>query len=103
MSDYHIHKAGGILIRELLEEFRLAVIERDLREFGSFYANAVGQESLIVRMDVFHVDKWKGEPEPDSEVEEILWVNSQIPRGIKVGSIFEHEVIPRLKNMDLID
>jgi len=137
VRDYHIHKAGGILvrerkilverskdkeffiapggsvekgetpsqalIRELLEEFRLKVFERNLSEFGRFYANAAGQESLVVRMDVFRVDKWNGEPKPDNEVEEIAWINSSIPKGLKVGSIFEHEVIPRLRKMDLID
>ena len=54
-------------------------------------------------MNVFVVKKWEGEPSPHAEVREILWVTSNLPKDIKVGSIFEHEVIPRLKEQNLID
>lgn len=91
------------LIRELKEEFKIAIKEFDLEEFGTFCAKAAGQEDKTVCMEVFLVKKWIGEPEPDNEVEEICWITSQIPEDIKVGSIFEHEVIPRLKKLDLID
>ena len=53
-------------------------------------------------MNVFIVKNWVGEPTPDHEVEQILWTDSNIPPDIKVGSIFEHEVIPRLKTANLI-
>lgn len=91
------------LVRELMEEFQVNIEESDLVEFGVFYADAAGRDGKVVRMDVFIVEKWSGEPSPDGEVEEILWINSNIPEGIKVGSIFEHEVIPRLKELNLID
>lgn len=91
------------LIRELREEFQIDVSSEDLVDFGSFSAPAAGQEHRTVKMDVFIVNKWLGEPAPDNEVEKILWVSSDIPEGIKVGSIFEHEVIPRLKQQGLID
>ena len=44
-----------------------------------------------------------GDITPDNEVEEIRWITSDIPSDINVGSIFAHEVIPRLKQQDLID
>jgi 8-oxo-dGTP pyrophosphatase MutT (NUDIX family) len=91
------------LIRELLEEFQITVTENNLEEFGTFYAQAAGQEDKYLQMDVFIVKSWQGEPTPDNEVEEILWINSKLPEGIKVGSIFEHEVLPRLKEKNLID
>lgn len=91
------------LIRELLEEFKINVEEKDLSEFGIFTAKAAGQEDKIVTMEVYIVNNWQGEPEPDHEVEKILWITSEIPQDIKVGSIFENEVIPRLKKQDLID
>ena len=90
------------LIRELMEEFQISVKEEDLTPFGIFRANAAGQEHLTVQMDIFTVEKWQGEPTPDNEVEEIKWITSQ-PKGVKVGSIFEHEVLPRLKANNLID
>jgi hypothetical protein len=49
------------------------------------------------------VRQWEGEPTPDHEVEEIRWVTSSLEPGRKTGSIFEHEVIPRLKAQNLID
>ncbi|MFH0905285.1 MAG: NUDIX domain-containing protein [bacterium] len=91
------------LIRELQEEFAIDVVEADLEEFGVFYASAAGQEAKIVRMDVFTVKNWNGEPQPNSEVEEIRWITSEIPKDIKVGSVFKHEVLPRLKEQALID
>jgi mutator protein MutT len=90
------------LVRELLEEFQITVNEGALTVFGTFRAMAAGQESRTVEMEVFVVGEWEGEPTPDNEVEELRWITSQ-PDGIQVGSIFEHEVIPRLKAADLID
>jgi 8-oxo-dGTP pyrophosphatase MutT (NUDIX family) len=91
------------LVRELLEEFKIVVSEDNLEEFGTFYAKAAGNESKQVTMDVFLVNDWEGDPEPDNEVEELAWIDSNIPSDIKVGSIFEHEVIPKLKQRGLID
>lgn len=91
------------LIRELFEEFEIKVNMNDLEEFGHFHAKAAGEEEKTVHMNVFIVKKWNGEPSPHAEVREIMWVTSNLPKNIKVGSIFEHEVIPRLKSLDLID
>ncbi len=91
------------LVRELWEEFNINVSSNDFEEFGYFHAKAAGQEENTVHMNVFIVKKWEGEPSPHAEVREIMWVTSDIPKDIKVGSIFEHEVIPRLKSKGLID
>ncbi|MDB5179000.1 MAG: mismatch repair protein MutT [Patescibacteria group bacterium] len=56
---------GQALVRELMEEFRITVDEADLEEFGTFYAPAAGQEHRSLRMDLFVVKKWQGEPMPD--------------------------------------
>lgn len=91
------------LVRELKEEFTIGVDEADCEEFGTFYARAAEQEEKWLRMDVFMVKKWHGEVGPDNEVEEIRWVTSDLEPGVKTGSIFEHEVLPRLKAAGLID
>ncbi len=91
------------LIRELKEEFQISVQKLDLEKFGTFSAPAAGNESQTVRMEVFLVKQWQGDIQPDHEVEQVHWINSRIPSDIQVGSIFEHEVIPRLKSMNLID
>lgn len=94
------------VVRELMEEVSLTVSHNNLEEFGIFYAEAAGDSGKWLKMEVFNVLSWQGEPIPSAEeeiIEEILWLDSRIPKGIKVGSIFEHEVIPRLKKLDLID
>lgn len=91
------------LVRKLAEEFDITVKESDFQSFGTFFAQAAGNADKTIRMDVFLVPQWQGEPKPSSEVEEIAWITSTPPLGMKVGSIFEHEVIPRLKEKGLID
>lgn len=85
------------LIRELKEELNIDATEDDLEEFDTFYADAAGQEHLRLRMDVFRVNNWTGEIKPSSEIEEEIWIGAVIPADIKVGSIFEHDIFPRLR------
>lgn len=91
------------LVRELMEEFGIIVEESNFEHFGHFHAKAAGEEDKTVHMNAFIVNKWVGNPKPNAEIKEILWVTSNLPKNITVGSIFEHEVIPRLKSLDLID
>jgi 8-oxo-dGTP diphosphatase len=95
--------AQQALIRELMEEFDLKIRDEDLEPFGTFYDAAAGQEHLRVRIDVFMVKKWTGQIAPCHEVEELLWVTSELPEDIKVGSIFKNEILPRLKAKGLIE
>jgi 8-oxo-dGTP diphosphatase len=95
--------AKQALVRELKEEFSINVKEFDLEPFGQFSAEGANHPGQMVYMEAFIVKKWIGEPTPSSEVEEIAWITSKISEGMKVGSIFEHEVIPRLKKKGLID
>lgn len=92
------------LIRELKEEFSLEVQEDQLEEFGVFYAEAAGSHNAgkTVRMDVFVVKSF-GEIIPANEVEEIRWITSVPSSDVEVGSIFAHEVLPRLKREGLVD
>ena len=63
------------LFRELKEEINVITDKKDFRSFGTFYALAAGKKDIMLRMDVFIVEKWEGKIEPSSEVEEIKWVN----------------------------
>ncbi|MEK7530887.1 MAG: NUDIX domain-containing protein [Patescibacteria group bacterium] len=101
-----VEKGEGVreaLIRELKEELEINVDVNDLEEFGVFYALAAGHADKYLQMDVFIVKKWAGEIIPASEVEEIKWINSNLPADIKLGSIFQHDVLPKLKSDKLID
>ena len=94
--------ARQALIRELREELSIDVEERDLQMFGVFYAPAAGSEDKYLQMDVFMVTKWAGEIISASEIEEIKWINSDVPAGLQLGSIFQHDVLPKLKEQNLI-
>jgi len=111
-KDYFIHPGGKIepgetskqaLVRELREEFQITVKEEDLSQFTKSSAPAANSPEIDVHMEVFIVNKWSGEIQPDSEVEEIRWLTSEIPNDIQIGSIMEHETIPKLKAENFID
>lgn len=111
-KEYFIHPGGKIesgetvkqaLVRELKEEFSITVSEDDLAFFGHSRAPAANSPEVDVHMDVFIVKKWQGTIRPDHEVGETRWLTSEIPKDIKIGSIMEHETIPRLKAEGLID
>lgn len=91
------------LRRELQEELSLAVDEGYIKDFSTFYAPAAENEKNMLRMDVFMVENWQGNPRPSSEIEEIAWVGSEEAKTMKIGSIFSHEVIPRLKNRGILE
>jgi 8-oxo-dGTP pyrophosphatase MutT (NUDIX family) len=93
----------GALIRELQEELGIGVDASDIQEFGTFYAPAAGSEDKYLQMDVFLVKKWQGEVAPASEVAEARWIDSRVPREITLGSIFLHDVLPKLKAENLIN
>lgn len=111
-KEYFIHPGGKIeagetpkqtVIRELKEEFRIDVPEKDLELFDKNSAPAANSPEVNVHMEVFLVKKWRGEIMPDNEVEEIRWLTSDVPKDIKIGSIMEHETLPKLKAENLID
>lgn len=99
--------AEQALIRELAEEININVKPEDLTPFGTYYAPAAGAEDKFLQMDVFLVKNWEGVPTPSSgaeTIDDIKWINTlNIPQDIKIGSIFEHEVMPKLKELNLID
>ena len=90
------------LVRELQEEVQVRVDADNLEHLSTFTALAAGDESRIVEMQVFLVNQPISDPVPSSEIEEILWVNTKT-NGVAMGSIFEHDVMPLLKEKDLID
>ena len=91
------------LKRELHEELQINVQTADLKKLGTFYALAAGHADKRLQMDVLIVEKWDGEISPAAEVEEIMWVSSELPPSLELGSIFQHDVLPKLKSLDLID
>jgi len=91
------------LIRELHEEFSIVVTADDLEYFGDFSAAAVNHPGQTVEMKVFLVKNWQGEPTPNTEVEQMAWIDSNYPADMKLGTIFAHDVVPQLKQAGLIN
>lgn len=110
-KEFYISPGGSIetgempeaaLVRELKEEFTIEVSESDLEFYSENTAEAANHPNQIVVMRVYLVKKWEGEIVPASEVEKIAWVTSDNSEKLLIGSIFEHEIIPRLKKQKLI-
>lgn len=90
------------LAREMREEVQIEIDTTNLETLGTFFAEAAGKENQMLQMDVFIIHDFDGEISPSSEVEEIRWINTQT-NDVEIGSIFEHDVMPLLKQRDLID
>jgi 8-oxo-dGTP diphosphatase len=91
------------LVRELKEEFQINVNESDLEPFGRFSAEAANHPGQRVHMDVFVVKHWTGTIRPASEIEKIMWLTSDLPTNVTLGSIFAHDIMPKLKAQGFID
>ena len=85
------------------EEFDIDTKEEDFEFFDTSSAPAANSPEKTVTMDTFMVKNFVGEPTPSSEVEELRWVTMDDIGKLAIGSIFEHNIMPRLKEMDLIN
>lgn len=90
------------LIRELHEEQGIVVRAEDVRLLGEYDSVVAERPDTDIHMDVFIVDVYEGKLSPSAEIEENRWVDSS-DTTTPQGSIFIHEVIPRLVADGLID
>ena len=91
------------LKRELNEELDISIDITQLTFFGTYSAPASGRADLWLQMEVFMVPRWDGKLRIDSEIEEMRWVSCADVLNMKVGSIFQYEIIPKLKERNLIN
>lgn len=87
------------LDRELDEETGLRLISAE--PFGQFKDRSAFENTTVV-IDAY-LTRVIGEPKPGNEIVELLWVGADwTARGIKVGSIFGHFVMPKLAHAGLL-
>lgn len=109
-KDFYIAPGGKIeqgesaeqaLVRELEEELDIQIKQSDLRFFGSFHAAAANSPSQTVQMEVFLVSDWQGNIVAN-ESQELQWINSKTAINFPIGSIFLHQVLPKLVKAKLV-
>lgn len=87
------------LARELREELGVELVELD--HFGSFDEIAIF-ERIPIHMEVYYVSI-RGTPMPHSEIKEYVWIDRGYEtKGIKLGSVLAHHVVPGLIKRDLM-
>jgi 8-oxo-dGTP diphosphatase len=95
--------ATQTLKRELAKEFGITVNERDLGPFGTFSVGAANHPDQQVHTEVFMVYDWQGDIQPCSDIDEIIWLASDARHDVQIGSVFSQEVLPRLRELELVD
>lgn len=90
------------LKREIYEELQVKIEIESLEHLGTFRATAAEKQNTVVEMYVYVINKYSGKIVPSGEIEAIRWIDSNTS-DVQIGSIFEHDVVPILKQRDLID
>ncbi|MBD2810862.1 NUDIX domain-containing protein [Xenorhabdus sp. Vera] len=87
------------LNREIQEEIGVTFINPI--HFSIDYAKSIFEGELI------EINSWFidiiGDPLPCSEIIDLKWITSKEAEKIQIGSIFKDSIIPKLKNIGLIE
>ena len=87
------------LARELKEELQVELVSAE--PFGGFDDIAIF-ENVPIHIEAY-IANVTGEPRCDSEIKSLLWIDRNYKeQGIKLGSILEKGVVPKLIEMGLI-
>ena len=90
------------LHRELNEELGINFDDQDAAPIGTF-SGILDTRPGEIKMEVFLIKNWVGEPVASHEIAELKWVNSVDVNQIKTGTIFKEQILPWLKKQNLID
>ena len=87
------------LTRELKEELQVELVSA--RSFGGFDDIAIF-ENVPIHIEAY-IANVSGEPRCDCEIKSLLWIDRYYKeQGIKLGSILENDVVPKLIEMGLM-
>lgn len=90
------------LMRELLEEFKIATDLNNFEFLGSFIVNNAKIVGSKVKMETYLVKEWVGSIQMDNEIEGIAWVDSSNSDGLILSPFASDIVLPMLKERYLI-
>lgn len=87
------------LRRELMEELKIE--PTNMKFFEKFSGKTPDQRDIFLETFIVQTDQ---EPQPDSEIESLHWVNSKINNsGFELTSFFERNVMPVLIQRGFIE
>jgi 8-oxo-dGTP pyrophosphatase MutT (NUDIX family) len=90
------------LVRELDEELGVKVDPAKASFITAVEAPPNPELNKHLRLELFQVSEWLGEPQPQAEIEEMLWVDSSFVEDIRLSSVLRTKIIPHLKVVGLI-
>nr|WP_210327743.1 NUDIX domain-containing protein [Mesorhizobium silamurunense] len=85
---------AAALARELREELGIVVDPATAFPLGSFSAPAANEPDARVEAELFELSI-AGEPIPAAEIEEMIWLNPELARGIELAPLTADIVLPR--------
>ena len=91
--------AEETLRRELMEEIKIKPTSMEF--FGKFSGKTPDQRDIFLETFIVQTDQ---EPQPDSEIESLHWINSKINNsGFELTSFFENTVMRELIQRGFIE
>ena len=86
------------LLRELREELAICADIADLHSLGIFAAPAANEAGMHVKAHLFLVHS-QHEPEPQAEIEEVLWIDPEKLPAIRIAPLTATAVLPLVKTL----
>lgn len=93
-------KIEDCLLREIMEEHKVKLIEDSIKFFGDFEDMAANEPNTVISMKVYI---WNiiGEPKANREIEEQKWFGKNDDTEI-LSSIIKNKILPEMINKSII-
>ena len=88
------------LCRELREELGVKVEEESLKRLGMFEDAAAGDESAVVRIELY-LGNYSGEPQPCAEVKRLIWF-APSDDAARLAPVTRNKILPELIKLGLL-
>lgn len=94
--------AEAALVRELREELDVGVLPDHLDYLITIDVPPGPEFDRHLRLQLFHVRSWQGDPIASAEIQEICWLDSKNVDD-RASSVIRSRIIPHLLALNLID